>query len=105
MEPLWRITSRVLMAPPGSSTLSVKTEKVLPVKESLEEMSLALVELFFLLVVDWGLGALGFFVVAAIQLRYHPASRVGWWASNGMHGNVRLKSDLRMCAGAVVLCW
>jgi len=30
MDPLWRMTSRVLMWPPGSLTLSVKTEKTLP---------------------------------------------------------------------------
>ncbi len=29
-EPLWRMTSRTLMWPPGSCTVSVKTEKTLP---------------------------------------------------------------------------
>ena len=31
---------------------------------------------------DLGWGATGFLVEVAIKLRYHPASRVGGWASN-----------------------
>ena len=36
---------------------------------------------FFLLGRDEGLGALEFFIWAAIGLKYHPASRLVWWAS------------------------
>jgi hypothetical protein len=28
-----------------------------------------------------GVAERGFFVEAAMKLRYHPASRMGWWAS------------------------
>jgi hypothetical protein len=31
-----------------------------------------------------GSGALGVFIWEAIGLKYHPASRLGWWASNRM---------------------
>ena len=84
-EPLWRMTSRVLMLPPGSSTLSVKTEKTLPLYASLEEISRAFLEGFFLLEGEEGLGTLDFFIWAAIGLKYHPASRLVWWASKGVH--------------------
>jgi hypothetical protein len=36
---------------------------------------------FFLLAGDEGLGALDFFIWAAIGLKYHPASRLRWRAS------------------------
>jgi hypothetical protein len=29
---------------------------------------------------------MGVFICAAIGLKYHPASRLSWWASNGMRG-------------------
>ena len=51
-------------------------------------MSLALAGDFFLFVVGWGLGALVFFVGAAIKLRYHPASSGMYGASNRMHDKV-----------------
>ena len=51
-------------------------------------MSFALTGDFFLLVAVCGFDALVFFVVAAIKLRYHPASRGVRGASNRMHGKV-----------------
>src|SRR5689334_7126438 len=41
-EPLWRMTSRVALCPPGSMTVSVKTLKTFPLNASLEETSFAL---------------------------------------------------------------
>src|SRR5260370_38120904 len=37
------------------------------------------------------LGMLGVFIWAAIGLKYHPASRLRWRASNGMHGKFVLR--------------
>ena len=86
------MTSRMLRAPPGSMMVSVKTEKVFPLKASLEEMRLALVllglagfvpaglmeEAFFLdfkaVVEEAEVVGRGFFIEAAIRLRYHPAT-------------------------------
>ena len=48
-------------------------------------MTLGLVaDVFFLEREAAGL-ALGFFFRADIKLRYHPASRRKWWASNELH--------------------
>jgi hypothetical protein len=66
----------------------VNTEKTLPLYESFEEMSFALAD-FFGRLEDLDLGALVFFIGAAIKLRYHPASRRMRGASKGMHGKVR----------------
>ena len=46
-DPLWRITSRVVLWPPGSITVSVKTLKTFPLNASLEETSFAFAEGFF----------------------------------------------------------
>src|ERR1700722_10884596 len=76
-EPLWRTTSLMWRWPFGSSRGSVKTLKTRALKASLEESSLAPERVFFAVL---GLAALagadflGFFEVAAIGLRYHPAS-------------------------------
>ena len=68
-EPLWRITSRVLVTPPGSVTVSVVTEKTLPLNETLEERILAFVDALVVALVGMG-------------LRYHSASGVCGTASN-----------------------
>jgi hypothetical protein len=49
----------------------------------LEEMSLGFEEDFFFVE---GLGAMGVFIWATIRLKYHPASRLRWQASNEMRG-------------------
>jgi hypothetical protein len=61
----------------------------------LEEISFGLAERFFFVT---GGGALCVFIWAAIGLKYHPASRLRWWASNGRRGTLGLYVAAMVCA-------